>query len=49
MNLCGLPTENIARNRKSEELTEYGKSCMKQMKMATDYFEAKLFGKEVQK
>ena len=23
MNLCGLPTENIARNRRSEELTEY--------------------------
>ena len=39
MNLCGIPTENIARNRKSEELTEYGKSCMKQMKLATDYFE----------
>ncbi len=39
MNLCGLPTENIARNRKSEELTEYGKSCIRQMKTATDYFE----------
>ncbi len=39
MNLCGIPTENIARNRKSEELTQYGKSCMEQMKVATDYFE----------
>ena len=32
MNLCGIPTENIARNRKSEELTQYVKDCMKQMK-----------------
>ena len=39
MNLCGIPTENIARNRKSEELTDYGRSCMEQMKMATDYLE----------
>ena len=36
MNLCGIKTENIARNRKSEELTEYAKSCIKQMKLATD-------------
>ena len=42
MNLCGIPTENIARNRKSEELTEYAKSCMKQMKLATDTLEKKL-------
>ena len=39
MNLGGLPTENIARNRKSEELTEYAKSCMRQMKLATDSLE----------
>ncbi|MBO5060908.1 MAG: dihydrodipicolinate synthase family protein [Clostridia bacterium] len=39
MNLCGLATENIARNRKSEELTEYSKDCMKQMKFATDCLE----------
>lgn len=39
MNLCGIETENIARNRKSEDLTEYGKSCMKQMKYATDKLE----------
>lgn len=39
MGLCDLETENIARNRQSEELTEYAKSCMRQMKTATDYFE----------
>ena len=42
MGLCGIPTENIARNRKSEELTEYAKSCMKQMKTATDMLEKHL-------
>ncbi|MBQ9784466.1 MAG: dihydrodipicolinate synthase family protein [Clostridia bacterium] len=42
MNLCGLPTENIARNRRSEELTDYARSCMKQMKLATDALEAYL-------
>ncbi len=39
MNLCGLPTENIARNRKSCELTDYARSCMQQMKLATDALE----------
>lgn len=39
MNLCGIKTENIARNRKSEELTDYAKGCMKQMKLATDNLE----------
>lgn len=39
MNLCGIKTENIARNRKSDELNEYSKDCMKQMKFATDYLE----------
>ena len=39
MNLCGIKTENIARSRKSEELTEYAKSCMRQMKLATDQLE----------
>ena len=42
MNLCGIPTETSARNRNSEELTEYAKSCMRQMKTATDYFESLL-------
>ena len=39
MNLCGIKTENIARNRQNEELTEYAQSCMKQMKLATDQLE----------
>lgn len=42
MNLCGIKTENIARNRKSEELTDYAKGCMKQMKLATDSLEKQL-------
>lgn len=44
MNLCGIPTENVARNRKSEELTDYGRSCMQQMKLATDALEQFLKG-----
>lgn len=39
MNLCGIKTENLARNRSSDELTDYGKSCMNQMKLATDKLE----------
>ena len=39
MNLCGIPTENIARNRKSGELTDYARSCMEQMKLLTDRLE----------
>ena len=46
MNLCGIKTENVARNRKSEELTEYAKDCMRQMKLATDTLEKYLFLKE---
>ncbi len=42
MNLCGIKTENIARNRNSEELTDYAKGCMEQMKLATDKFEEML-------
>ena len=42
MNLCGIPTENYARNRKSEELTAYVRSCVRQMKTATDWLEAEL-------
>ena len=42
MNLVGIPTENIARNRESSLLTEYAKDCMKQMKMATDIIEGML-------
>lgn len=43
MTLCGLETENIARNRESSEFTEYVKNSVIQMKTATDYFE-KLIG-----
>lgn len=42
MNLCGIPTQNIARSKKSEELTEYAKSCMRQMKTVTDKLESYL-------
>ena len=42
MSLCGIKAENFARNRKSEELTEYSKSCIRQMKLLTDAFETKL-------
>lgn len=42
MSLCGIKTENIARNRESRELTEYAKSCIKQMKIATDELERRL-------
>lgn len=42
MNLCGIKTENIARNRRAEELTGYAKSCIGQMKLATDKLEEML-------
>ncbi len=42
MGLCGIPTENVARNRKSEELTEYVKDCVEQMKLLTDSAEKAL-------
>jgi len=42
MNLCGIPTENIGRSRRSEELTDYARGCMQQMKRATDWLEAQL-------
>ena len=42
MGLCGIDTENIARNKKSTELTEYAKSCVRQMKLATDRIEQAL-------
>lgn len=46
MNLCGIPTEHLARNRKSEELTDYVKGCMKQMKLATDSLQKYLLERE---
>lgn len=45
MNLCGIPTENIARNRNSNDLTDYARNCMKQMKLATDTLEQYLIRK----
>lgn len=39
MGLCGIPTNNIARNRKAAELTDYSKSCVRQMKLLTDRLE----------
>ena len=42
MNLCGIATENYARNRSAKELSEYSISCMKQMKYATDHLEKQL-------
>lgn len=46
MTLCGIPTENLARNRKSEDMTDYAKSCTEQMKYATDALEAFLARRE---
>lgn len=43
MNLCDIPTENVARNRNSAELTDYARDCMKQMKLATDALERYLY------
>ena len=42
MNLCGIKTENLARNRNSAELTEYSKGCIRQMKLLTDELETRL-------
>ena len=39
MNLCGIPTANVARSRRGEELTPYAKSCVQQMKQASDQVE----------
>lgn len=48
MNLCGLPTENISRSRRSDEMTDYARSCMEQMKLATDHLERYLRSMEAQ-
>lgn len=42
MGLCGIPTEIIARNSPSHRLDNYAKSCIKQMKLITDYAEKAL-------
>lgn len=44
MNLCGIPTENVGRSRSAGELTDYARSCMRQMKTATDGLERWLAG-----
>lgn len=43
MNLCGNPTEVLARSKPGEKFSDYGKGCVEQMKMATDHLE-KLLG-----
>lgn len=42
MCLRGIETANVARNRKSGELTDYAKACVEQMKYATDSLEEML-------
>ena len=37
MNLCGIPTEVTTRKPDSAPMTEYAKSCMDQMKIASDH------------
>ncbi len=37
--LCGIETELISRNRRPDELRDYDKSCMEQMKYETDLVE----------
>jgi hypothetical protein len=39
MNLCGNPTEVLARSKPGEVFSDYGKGCVAQMKVATDYLE----------
>ena len=39
MNLCGIPTENYSRVRKSADMTDYARGCVEQMKYATDRLE----------
>lgn len=39
MNLCGIPTECITRKPDGGVMTEYAKSCIVQMKKASDYLE----------
>lgn len=42
MNLVGIPTENQARAKKTELLTDYARSCTEQMKRVTDDLELRL-------
>lgn len=38
MGLCGMPSADLARNRVGESLSTYAKSCLEQMKRASDHF-----------
>ena len=42
MSLCGIPTENIARSRKGEEMGDYARHAIAEMKRLTDSAEARL-------
>lgn len=42
LGLCGIPTENYARCRDRADLTDYARSCVRQMKLATDTLEQML-------
>ena len=42
MNLVGIPTENVARVKSGELLTDYARSCTEQMKRASDALERAL-------
>jgi hypothetical protein len=42
MNLVGIPTENQARAKSPELLTDYARSCTEQMKRVTDDLELRL-------
>ncbi|MBQ8408366.1 MAG: dihydrodipicolinate synthase family protein [Clostridia bacterium] len=44
MNLCGIPTELITRKPEGGVMTDYAKSCMRQMKAASDYLETLIGG-----
>ena len=39
MTLCGIPTELITRKPDGGVMTDYAKSCVEQMKLASDYLE----------
>lgn len=44
MNLVGIPTANVARCRSSVDLSEYAKANIRQVKIASDYFENNFIG-----
>ena len=42
MNLEGIATENIARNKESDTFTDYGRDCIKQMRSMSKYIDGLL-------